>query len=91
MRLRAASLPLSQFYRVTTDNAVPFNIYGGLQDNGCWMGPSASWTTNGVLNDHFSRLCGGDGCHVTPNPRNPRTVYSASQFLGLQRNQVLKP
>ena len=86
--LYVTSLPLSQFYRVTTDNAVPFNIYGGLQDNGCWMGPSASWNTNGVLNDHFSRLCGGDGFHVTPNPLNPRTVYSASQFLGLQRNDT---
>jgi photosystem II stability/assembly factor-like uncharacterized protein len=86
--LYVTSLPLSQFYRVTTDNAVPFNIYGGLQDNGCWMGPSASWTTSGVLNDHFSRLCGGDGFHVIPNPLNPRTVYSASQFLGLQRNDT---
>jgi photosystem II stability/assembly factor-like uncharacterized protein len=86
--LYVTSLPLSQFYRVTTDNAVPFNIYGGLQDNGCWMGPSASWTTGGVLNDHFSRLCGGDGFHVIPNPLNPRTVYSASQFLGLQRNDT---
>ena len=86
--LYVTSLPLSQFYRVTTDNAVPFNIYGGLQDNGCWMGPSASWNTSGVLNDHFSRLCGGDGFHVTPNPLNARTVYSASQFLGLQRNDT---
>ena len=78
--LYVTSLPLSQFYRVTTDNAVPFNIYGGLQDNGCWMGPSASWNTNGVLNDHFSRLCGGDGFHVTPNPLNSRTVNMGLSF-----------
>jgi photosystem II stability/assembly factor-like uncharacterized protein len=83
--LYVASLPLSQFYRVAVDNAEPFNVYGGLQDNGCWMGPSASWTTGGVLNDHWSRLCGGDGFFVVPNPKNPRTVYAASQFLGLQK------
>jgi photosystem II stability/assembly factor-like uncharacterized protein len=86
--LFVSSLPLSQFYRVALDNAVPFNIYGGLQDNGCWMGPSASWTTSGILNEHWSRLCGGDGFWVVPNPKNPRTVYSASQFLGLQKNDT---
>ena len=86
--LFVASLPLSQFYRVAVDNAVPFNVYGGLQDNGCWVGPSASWTTSGILNEHWSRLCGGDGFFVVPNPLNPRTVYSASQFLGLQKNDT---
>lgn len=87
--LFVSSLPLSQFYRITVDNAMPFNVYGGLQDNGCWMGPSASWNTNGVLNEHWSRLCGGDGFWVAPNPKNARTVYSASQFLGLQKNDTL--
>jgi photosystem II stability/assembly factor-like uncharacterized protein len=87
--LFVSSLPLSQFYRITVDNAMPFNVYGGLQDNGCWMGPSASWNTSGVLNEHWSRLCGGDGFWVTPNPKNARTVYSASQFLGLQKNDTL--
>ncbi|MFN9423396.1 hypothetical protein [Gemmatimonas sp.] len=86
--LFVSSLPLSQFYRVAVDNAVPFNVYGGLQDNGCWVGPSASWTTSGILNEHWSRLCGGDGFFVVPNPKNPRTVYSASQFLGLQKNDT---
>jgi photosystem II stability/assembly factor-like uncharacterized protein len=87
--LFVSSLPLSQFYRVAVDNAVPFNVYGGLQDNGCWMGPSSSWNTSGVLNEHWSRLCGGDGFWVVPNPKNARTVYSASQFLGLQKNDTL--
>jgi photosystem II stability/assembly factor-like uncharacterized protein len=86
--LYVTSLPLSQFYRVALDNAVPFNIYGGLQDNGCWTGPSASWTTSGILNEHWSRLCGGDGFWAVPDPRNPGIVFSASQFLGLQRNDT---
>lgn len=86
--LYVPSLPLSQFYHVRVDNAIPFNVYGGLQDNGCWMGPSASWNTNGILNESWSRLCGGDGFFTIPNPLNPRSVYSASQFLGLQRNDT---
>jgi hypothetical protein len=69
--LYVTSLPLSQYYRVAVDNAHPYNVYGGLQDNGCWVGPSASWTTNGMLNEHWSRLCGGDGFFAVPDPKNP--------------------
>src|SRR5688572_7590665 len=86
--LYVQSLPVSQYYRVAVDNAQPYNIYGGLQDNGCWMGPSASWTTNGILNEHWTRLCGGDGFFVIPDPKDPSIVFSESQFLGLQRNDT---
>jgi photosystem II stability/assembly factor-like uncharacterized protein len=86
--LYVPSLPLAQFYRVSMDNAVPFNVYGGLQDNGCWTGPSASWTTNGILNDAWSRLCGGDGFFVVADPKHPGSVFSGSQFLGLLRNDT---
>jgi photosystem II stability/assembly factor-like uncharacterized protein len=86
--LYVPSLPLAQFYRVTMDNAVPFNVYGGLQDNGCWTGPSASYTTNGILNDAWSRLCGGDGFWVVADPKHPGSAFSGSQFLGLLRNDT---
>ncbi len=86
--LYVQSLPVSQYYRVAVDNAHPYNVYGGLQDNGCWIGPSASWTTNGILNEHWTRLCGGDGFFVVPDPTNPTIAFSASQFLGLQRNDT---
>jgi photosystem II stability/assembly factor-like uncharacterized protein len=86
--LYVTSLPVSQYYRVAVDNAHPYNVYGGLQDNGCWMGPSASWTSNGVLNDHWVRLCGGDGFFTIPDPTDANVVFSASQFLGLQRNDL---
>jgi photosystem II stability/assembly factor-like uncharacterized protein len=86
--LYVSSLPVSQYYRVSVDNAHPYNVYGGLQDNGCWRGPSASWTTNGILNEHWTRLCGGDGFFVVPDPEDPSIVFSASQFLGLQRNDT---
>jgi photosystem II stability/assembly factor-like uncharacterized protein len=86
--LYVTSLPVSQYYRVAVDNAHPYNVYGGLQDNGCWVGPSASWTSNGILNDHWTRLCGGDGFFTVPDPADPTVVFSASQFLGLQRNNT---
>ncbi|MFA5910410.1 MAG: hypothetical protein WC815_16630 [Vicinamibacterales bacterium] len=86
--LYVQNLPVSQYYRVAVDNERPYNIYGGLQDNGCWRGPSASWTTNGILNEHWSRLCGGDGFFATVDPANARVVFSASQFLGLGRNDT---
>ncbi|MEO6222773.1 MAG: hypothetical protein ABIP90_05950, partial [Vicinamibacterales bacterium] len=82
------SLPVSQFYRVALDNAVPYNVYGGLQDNGCWMGPSATYQSSGILNEDWKRLCGGDGFFVEPDPDDPQRVYAASQFLGLARNDV---
>ena len=86
--LYVTSLPISQYYRVAVDNAHPYNVYGGLQDNGCWVGPSASWTSGGILNEHWSRLCGGDGFYAVPDPKDPRVVFSSSQFLGLQRNDT---
>ena len=86
--LYVQNLPVSQYYRVAVDNERPYNIYGGLQDNGCWKGPSAVWTANGILNEHWSRLCGGDGFFTVPDPTNARHVFSASQFLGLVRNDT---
>jgi len=83
--LYVSSLPVSQFYRVAVDHARPFNVYGGLQDNGCWKGPSATYFTSGILNEHWERLCGGDGFFTIPDPTDARVVYSASQYLGLQR------
>lgn len=86
--LYVASLPVSQFYRIAADNAVPYNVFGGLQDNGCWTGPSATYFSSGILNEDWKRLCGGDGFFVAADPTNPRYVYSASQFLGLVRNDT---
>ena len=83
------SLPVSQFYHVAVDNAVPYNVYGGLQDNGCWRGPSASWTDGGILNEDMGSLCAA-ATASTPFPilRMPRAVYATSQFLGLGRNDT---
>ena len=83
-----SALPVSQFYRIAVDNERPYNVYGGLQDNGCWMGPSATYLSSGIGNDLWKRLCGGDGFWVMPDPTDSRVVYAASQFLGLVRNDT---
>ena len=44
------NLPLAQFYHISLDDAVPFNVYGGLQDNGSWFGPSTVWEARGIMN-----------------------------------------
>jgi hypothetical protein len=67
------------------DDAVPFNIYGGLQDNGSWWGPSTVWENKGILNAHWRRVGGGDGFTVMPDHADPdRYGYSMSQGGNLQ-------
>jgi photosystem II stability/assembly factor-like uncharacterized protein len=83
--LYVSSLPVTQWYRVSVDDAMPFNIYGGLQDNGSWMGPSATWRSEGVLNEDWRRLGGGDGFVAVPDTVDGRTIYAESQYLGLTR------
>jgi photosystem II stability/assembly factor-like uncharacterized protein len=86
--LYVTSLPVSQFYRIGVDRRKPFWICGGLQDNGSWCGPSATYSSQGILNEDWFRVGGGDGFFNLIDPTDPRTVYSASQFLGLTRVDV---
>lgn len=79
------NLGLAQFYHIDVDDAVPFNIYGGLQDNGSWFGPSTVWENKGILNAHWFRVGGGDGFSVMPDRGDPdRYGYSMSQGGNLQ-------
>ncbi len=79
------NLPLAQFYHISVDNALPFNIYGGLQDNGSWYGPSTVWENKGILNAHWFRVGGGDGFSVMPDFSDPDHFgYSMSQGGNLQ-------
>ncbi len=79
------NLTLAQYYHVTVDDAVPYRIYGGLQDNGSWVGPSDVWENKGILNAHFDRVGGGDGFWVMPDPSDERFGYAASQGGALTR------
>ncbi len=77
------SLPVSTFYRVTVDDAMPYNVYGGLQDNGSWMAPSAY--PGGVGNKNWDNLGSGDGFCVAADKENPNYVYWESQGGILRR------
>ncbi len=73
------NLPLSQFYHVRVDNDQPYNIYGGLQDNGSWRGPSEVWENAGIRNLHWQEVGFGDGFDTLPDPENSRRGYVMSQ------------
>jgi photosystem II stability/assembly factor-like uncharacterized protein len=79
------NLPVSQYYRVAVDNATPYNVYGGLQDNGSWVGPSETYRTDGIVNEDWRRLGGGDGFLNLVDRNDPDVVYTESQYLGLSR------
>ena len=71
-----ANLPLSQFYHISVDNAEPYNVYGGLQDNGSWYGPSSS--PGGVEARDWNVVGQGDGFRVLKHPTK-EIIYSEMQ------------
>ncbi|MBT8337548.1 MAG: hypothetical protein KJO11_13155, partial [Gemmatimonadetes bacterium] len=79
------NLPVSQWYRVGVDNSVPFRICGGLQDNGSWCGPSATYRSEGILDQDWFKVGGGDGFRNVVDTTNNRILYVESQYLGLNR------
>jgi photosystem II stability/assembly factor-like uncharacterized protein len=82
------NLPLAQYYHVAVDTDVPYNVYGGLQDNGSWRGPSEVRDEGGIRNLHWTRVGGGDGFDTVPDPQDSQTGYSMSQAGNLMRWNV---
>lgn len=76
------SVATGQFYSVNVDMETPYNIYGGLQDNGTYKGPS---TWNARRSNPWEAIGGGDGMHVVPNPENSNIVYVGSQYGNYSR------
>jgi len=79
---------VGQFYAINVDNKKPYNVYGGLQDNGVWYGSSnysASKRWNGSGNYPYKKIGGGDGMQVQIDNRDNETVYFGSQFGYYQR------
>ena len=70
------NLPLSQFYHISVDNEEPYNVYGGLQDNGSWYGPNLSG--GGVTAADWKSVGAGDGFRVLSHPTK-RIIYSEMQ------------
>ena len=73
------NLPIGLFYHVSVDNATPYNICGGMQDNYVWCGPSAVRGAAGIANYHWQTMQGGDGFEALQDPVDPRIAYSESQ------------
>ena len=73
------TIPLGQFYHVAVDNRRPYRIYGGLQDNGSWGGPSNAMRRYGPVNEDWVFVSGGDGFVCRVDPTDPDTVYAESQ------------
>ena len=75
----AENLPLAQFYHINVDNEFPYNVYGGMQDNGSWVGPAYVWKSKGIRNSYWQELAFGDGFDVVPDPDDSRYGYAMSQ------------
>ncbi|MCG8604242.1 hypothetical protein MJD09_04480, partial [bacterium] len=73
------NVELSQFYQLDVDNRDPYRVYGGLQDNGTWVGPSNSLRRAGILKRDWNKLAGGDGYYAIPIPGNEDEVYTNLQ------------
>jgi photosystem II stability/assembly factor-like uncharacterized protein len=77
----------AQFYAVSADMRDPYYVYGGLQDNGSWGGPSMS-REGQILTDFWYNIGGGDGFHTQNDPQDWRTVYVESQGGAIGRVNV---
>ena len=88
---KANTPAVGQFYHITFDMAKPYNIYGGLQDNGTWHGASDTkenyeWYDTGE--NPYKFIGGGDGMQVQVDLRDNKTVYSGSQFGAYSRQNL---
>jgi photosystem II stability/assembly factor-like uncharacterized protein len=75
----AENIPVGQFYHINVDDDMPYNIYGGLQDNGSWVGPSAIWKNGGMRNSEWQEVYFGDGFDVMPRKDDLRYCFAMSQ------------
>jgi len=80
------NLPVTQFYKLALDDALPFyNVHGGAQDNGSQMGPSRTLNANGISNFDWTITYGADGYACAIDPTDPNTVYLEWQMGNLLR------
>lgn len=74
---KSDNLPISQFYHVSLDNADPYHVYGGLQDNSAWVGDSEY--PSGITSAQWENMYGGDGFWMYDDPSDPAYVYVEAQ------------
>jgi len=92
------NIPVAQFYHINADNEYPYNVYGGMQDNGSWRGPAYVWKAQGIRNSYWQEISFGDGFDVVPDKDDARFGYTQSQQGNVQRydwqtgnNYMVKP
>ena len=83
------TIPVAQFYHVGVDNDMPYNVYGGMQDNGNWSGPAYTWKRGGIRTLYWQYLVGGDGFDISPDLDNSRFGFGSSQNGDLYRYDKL--
>jgi photosystem II stability/assembly factor-like uncharacterized protein len=79
------NMALGQYYEIGVDMSEPYNVCGGLQDNGTWCGPNETYTTNGILNGRWGEVNGGDGFYARIDPTDPSILFAESQNGNLSR------
>lgn len=80
------NLPVAQFYHVSVDDDIPYNVYGGLQDNGSWFAPSQK--AGGIGNADWKATLGGDGFWSFRHPTDKNTIFSEYQGGNLARYNI---
>ena len=83
------NLPVAQFYHINVDNEYPYNVYGGMQDNGSWRGPAYVWKAQGIRNSYWQEISFGDGFDVVPDKDDSRYGWSMSQQGSVVRYDYL--
>jgi len=83
------NLPLAQFYHISVDMDIPYNVYGGMQDNGSWRGPSQVWRAGGIRNAYWEEVAFGDGFDTVPDASDPRYGYAMSQGGNVSRYDLV--
>ena len=83
------TIPVAQFYHIDVDYDTPYNVYGGMQDNGNWSGPAYTWKRGGIRTLYWQYLVGGDGFYISPDKNNSRFGYGTSQNGELYRYDKL--
>ena len=83
------NMVLAQSYEVGYDMRDPYWVCTGLQDNGTWCGPTAVWNRNGIRNQHWFNIHGGDGFYAAVDPTDWRTAYAESQNGNISRVDLL--
>src|SRR5207249_11870887 len=79
------TITTAQFYAVAPDMRKPYYVYGDLQDNGSWRGPSQTRNPAGITNADWFRIGAGDGFYAQADPLDPYILYSESQNGAMSR------